>query len=354
MFKKIIAVFAALFFSASAAFSVDYSGKTVTIWVPFKAGGGTDAVARALTGPLSANLPGNPSVVVKNVTEGGGIGSVNTYVAKHGKDKDGLVVLATSGSTQLPFLFKDKRVRYDYKKFVAVHGAGTGGVVYVRSDLGVKDIVKDFSKLKGKKLLYGSQGISSLDAVPALAFDMLGLPVKIVYGMKGRKGGRAAIMRGETTIDYQTTSSYKKHIKPLVDKGEMVPLMTWGVQKGKKIVRDPNFPNLPCFTEVYEKVTGKKPSGAEFQAWSAMFAAGFTTQKFLVLPKGTKGSVVKTWQKAAEGIVADKAAMKVLNKKLGTYPHYIGNKDLKVALKNASTMKGSTYKYLKNWLASKK
>ena len=161
-------------------------------------------------------------------------------------------------------------------------------------------------------------------------------------------------MRGETTIDYQTTSSYKKHIKPLVDKGEMVPLMTWGVQKGNKIVRDPNFPNLPCFTEVYEKVTGKKPSGAEFQAWSAMFAAGFTTQKFLVLPKGTKGSVIKTWQKAAEGIVADKAAMKVLNKKLGTYPHYIGNKDLKVALKNASTMKGSTYKYLKNWLASKK
>ena len=110
MFKKIIAVFAALFFSASAAFSVDYSGKTVTIWVPFKAGGGTDAVARALTGPLSANLPGNPSVVVKNVTEGGGIGSVNTYVAKHGKDKDGLVVLATSGSTQLLFYLKIKEL----------------------------------------------------------------------------------------------------------------------------------------------------------------------------------------------------------------------------------------------------
>ena len=95
------------FFSVCSIFC-NYSGKTVTIWVPFKAGGGTDAVARALTGPLSANLPGNPSVVVKNVTEGGGIGSVNTYVAKHGKDKDGLVVLATSGSTQLPFYLKIK------------------------------------------------------------------------------------------------------------------------------------------------------------------------------------------------------------------------------------------------------
>ena len=109
MFKNNSSICCSIF-SASAAFSVDYSGKTVTIWVPFKAGGGTDAVARALTGPLSANLPGNPSVVVKNVTEGGGIGSVNTYVAKHGKDKDGLVVLATSGSTQLPFYLKIKEL----------------------------------------------------------------------------------------------------------------------------------------------------------------------------------------------------------------------------------------------------
>jgi hypothetical protein len=46
--------------------------------------------------------------------------------------------------------------------------------------------------------------------------------------------------------------------------------------------------------------------------------------------------------------------MKVLNKKLGTYPQVTGSKDLKVALKNASSMKGSTYNFLKGWLSSKK
>ena len=106
MFKKIIAVFAALFFSASAAFSVDYSGKTVTMWIPFKAGGGSDAWARAIGTAFSKNLPGNPTVVVKNVTDGKAIGASNKYFAEHGKDKDGLVVFGTSGSVQLTIGFE--------------------------------------------------------------------------------------------------------------------------------------------------------------------------------------------------------------------------------------------------------
>ena len=45
MLKKILAVFAASLFSVTAALAVDYSGKTVTMWIPFKAGGGSDTWA---------------------------------------------------------------------------------------------------------------------------------------------------------------------------------------------------------------------------------------------------------------------------------------------------------------------
>jgi tripartite-type tricarboxylate transporter receptor subunit TctC len=196
MLNKIIATLVASVMMISSAFAVDYSGKTVTMWIPFKAGGGSDTWARALAPILSKSLPGNPSVVVKNVTEGKAIGASNKYFAEHGKDKDGVVVFGTSGSVQLPFLFKDKRVRYRYKDMYPVFASGTGGVVYVRADSGVKDIIKDFNKIKSSKLVYGSQGKTSLDAVPILAFDMLGMNTKVVYGMKGRKGGRAAILRG--------------------------------------------------------------------------------------------------------------------------------------------------------------
>jgi tripartite-type tricarboxylate transporter receptor subunit TctC len=353
MIKKLITALAAIIITTSSALAVDYSGKTVTIWIPFKAGGGSDTWARAIGPAFSKNLPGNPTVVVKNVTDGKAIGASNKYFAEHGKDKDGSVVFGTSGSVQLPFIFKDERVRYQYKNMVPIFASGTGGVVYVRKDMGVTDIIKDFDKLKGSKLVYGSQGKTSLDAVPILAFDMLGLDVNVVYGMKGRKAGRAAILRGETTIDYQTTASYLKHVKPLVEKGEMVAVMTWGAPIDGKVARDPNFPDLPSFPEVYEAVTGNKFKGTEAKSWTALFYAGFATQKYVMLPKSASKKVVKAWQKAAEAIVNDAEAMKVLNKKLGKYDQVTGSKNLKSSLKKATSVDSKSEKFLQEWKNTK-
>ena len=353
MIKKLITALAAIIITTSSALAVDYSGKTVTIWIPFKAGGGSDTWARAIGPAFSKNLPGNPTVVVKNVTDGKAIGASNKYFAEHGKDKDGSVVFGTSGSVQLPFIFKDERVRYQYKNMVPIFFFFTGGVVYVRKDMGVTDIIKDFDKLKGSKLVYGSQGKTSLDAVPILAFDMLGLDVNVVYGMKGRKAGRAAILRGETTIDYQTTASYLKHVKPLVEKGEMVAVMTWGAPIDGKVARDPNFPDLPSFPEVYEAVTGNKFKGTEAKSWTALFYAGFATQKYVMLPKSASKKVVKAWQKAAEAIVNDPEAMKVLNKKLGKYDQVTGSKNLKSSLKKATSVDSKSEKFLQEWKNTK-
>jgi len=353
MINRILTVLLLVLTTITSAYAIDYSGKTVTIWIPFKAGGGTDAWARAIGPAFSKNLPGNPKVIVQNVTEGGILGASNKYFSQHSNDKDGLVVFGTSGSVQLPYLFRDERVRYDYKNMIPVFGSGTGGVVYIRKDMGINNIIKDFKKLKSTSLVFGSQGVNSLDAVPVLAFDMLGLDVNVVYGMKGRKVGRAAILRGETTIDYQTTASYLKHVKPLVEKGEMVAVMTWGAPIDGKVARDPNFPDLPSFPEVYEAVTGNKFKGTEAKSWTALFYAGFATQKYVMLPKSASKKVVKAWQKAAEAIVNDPEAMKVLNKKLGKYDQVTGSKNLKSSLKKATSVDSKSEKFLQEWKNTK-
>ena len=353
MINRILTVLLLVLTTITSAYAIDYSGKTVTIWIPFKAGGGTDAWARAIGPAFSKNLPGNPKVIVQNVTEGGILGASNKYFSQHSNDKDGLVVFGTSGSVQLPYLFRDERVRYDYKNMIPVFGSGTGGVVYVRKDMGINNIIKDFKKLKSTSLVFGSQGVNSLDAVPVLAFDMLGLDVNVVYGMKGRKAGRAAILRGETTIDYQTTASYLKHVKPLVEKGEMVAVMTWGAPIDGKVARDPNFPDLPSFPEVYEAVTGNKFKGTEAKSWTALFYAGFATQKYVMLPKSAKRDVVKAWQDAAAAIVNDPEAMKVLNKKLGKYDQVTGSKNLKSSLKKATSVDSKSEKFLQEWKNTK-
>src|SRR3954447_2548876 len=50
-----------------------YQGRTVTISISSPAGGGYDTFGRLLGRHLSRHLPGNPSVIVKNVPGAGGL-----------------------------------------------------------------------------------------------------------------------------------------------------------------------------------------------------------------------------------------------------------------------------------------
>src|SRR3546814_11977204 len=88
---------------------------------------------------------------------------------------------------------------------------------------------------------------------PALfrSFVMLALDVEVVMGFMSRASGRMSTMRGETTIDYQTTPAYLKHVVPLVDDGTMVPLFTFGALNADgEIARDTTLLDLPSFPDV--------------------------------------------------------------------------------------------------------
>lgn len=275
---------------------VSYAGKTIEWVVPFSTGGGTDVWARFLAPFLSKYLPGNPTVVIRNITGGGSITGANQFAAT--AKPDGLTLLGTSGSTQFPYLLGDSRVRYDYKNWEVIMAGPTGGVVYISSKFGLKS-VQDLPKLKGQKLVFASQGATSLDLVPMLALKMLGLDVQFVFGMKGGGEKRLAFERGEASIDFQTTSAYIKNVLPMVESGKAVPLFSWGVLDSKgNLARDPAFPDLPHFAEAYQIATGKPPSGNEWEATRAFLIAGIPANKTLVVPKGTPLDVVATLRKA--------------------------------------------------------
>ena len=263
---------------------------------------GSDVWARYNGQFLGKYLPGRPAMIIKNQPGGGSVSGAN-YFAATGKP-DGLSLLGTSGSTQFPYLLGEGRVKYEYKDWKMVLAAPTGGVAYLSSKLGVKSL-KDLAALKGKKLHYASQGLTSLDLVPLLGFRLLGLEVQHVTGFRGRGEGRLAFERGETTIDYQTSSAYIRSSAALVKKGEAVPLFSWGVLNDKgELARDPNFPDMPHFEEAYEIVHGKKPSGIEWEATRAFLISGFPAQKLLVLPKGTPDDIVQALNREVKKAMA--------------------------------------------------
>jgi len=332
------------------ALAADFKGKRIEWMIPFKEGGGSDRWARFYAPLLAKNLPGQPTIVVKNVPGGGSTKGANQFQSR--AKPTGLTVFGTSGSTQFPYLLGDKRVRYEYKDWNIVLATATGGVFYVSPKLGIKS-AEEITKLKGQDMKYGSQGATSLDLVPLLALEMLGLDVKAVFGMKGRGAGRLAFERGEVNIDYQTSSSYLKKSMKLVEAGKAVPIMSWGaLDANGKVVRDPTFPDLPSFPEVYEMVHGKAPSGERWEAWKAFFTAGFPAQKMIFLPKGTPQDIIDAWRMAAKKTVSAPDFAEKAKKTLGTYPQTTGEDAAKV-MAQAINVPADAKAWVKGWLTEK-
>ncbi|MCK2148769.1 MULTISPECIES: Bug family tripartite tricarboxylate transporter substrate binding protein [Marinobacter] len=336
--------------ATSVQASVDFADERIEWVVPFKEGGGSDTWARFFAPLISENLPGQPPVVVKNIPGGGSTKGANYFDRR--AEPTGLEILGTSGSTQFPYLLGDRRVKYDYKNWTPVLASPTGGVFYVSPELGIKS-AEDLVKLRGESIKYASQGATSLDLVPLLALEILDIDVHAIFGMKGRGAGRLAFERGEVNVDYQTTSAYLQKVLPLVEEGKAVPIMSWGVlDDNGDLKRDPTFPDLPHFAEVYEMIHGSKPEGTAFKVWKAFFVAGFAAQKGIFLPNNTDPEVIEAWAKAVEDTVASQDFKNKAKAVLGSYPQAVQAKASK-AFKVALDMDESDRAWVRDWLSTR-
>ena len=179
-----------------ASAQVDFSGRTIEWIIPFATGGGSDTWARFNAPFLTRHLPGNPNVVVVNEPGGGSTRGTNLFAQR--ARPDGLTMLGTSGSTQFPYLLGDPRVRYEYQDWSVVMVGPTGGVAYVSPSTGVNSL-DDVASLQGQRLVYASQGATSLDLVPMLAFKLLGFPQNVLWSVQGSKRS----IRGKVSRAYR-------------------------------------------------------------------------------------------------------------------------------------------------------
>lgn len=334
-------------FALPASAEVDMSGKTIEWTIPFSETGGSAKWANFFAPLLSEALPGNPTVVVKFMPGAGSTKGANWFQEQSGGD--GTVMFGSSGSTQFPYLLGDPRVRYEYNDWIPVMASGTGGVAYLNAAAGAK-FDGSANNLKDETFIYGNQGATRLDLIPALAWKMLGMKVEHVLGIKGRGDGRKMFESGEATIDYQTSSGYLKGSAEMVEAGKAVPMMTWGsLDANGDIVRDPTFPDMPTFKEVCEATDGCETSGPEWDAWKAFFVAGFPSQKLAFLPAGTDQAIVDTFVAAFEEIRARPDFAEISAKRLGKYPMYVGP-EAKAALATAITVDASAKDFVVGWL----
>ncbi len=346
----LVAAAAASFATNAAAdgHGIDLSGKTVEWVIPFSETGGSAKWANFYAPLLSEALPGQPTVVVKFMPGAGSTKGANWFQEQ--KYDDGTLIFGSSGSTQFPYLLGDPRVRYEYGDWNVVLASGTGGVAYLPPDLASQMNGLDATPLQGTDFIYGSQGATRLDLVPLLAWEMLGLNVEPVFGIKGRGDGRLMFERGEANIDYQTSSSFLSGVTPLVEAGTAVPMMSWGaLDADGNIVRDPTFPDMPTFKEVCDATPACETSGTQWDAWKAFFVAGFPAQKMVFLPAGASNDAIVTYTKAFDDIKARADFAEISAGRLGKYPQMTGG-EATGALGSATQVPDAAKSFVVDWL----
>ncbi|MBL4646545.1 MAG: tricarboxylate transporter [Rhizobiales bacterium] len=338
------------FTTSVTAEGLDLAGETIELIIPFSESGGSAKWANFYAPLLSDALPGNPTVVVGYMPGAGSTKGANWFQNQTFADTQGTLIFGSSGSTQFPYLLDDPRVKYEYGDWNIVLASGTGGVAFLPPELAKKMNGMDATGLQGVDFIWGSQGATRLDLVPLLAWQMLGMSVEPVFGIKGRGDGRLMFERGEANIDYQTSSAYLSSVVPLVENGQAVPMMTWGaLDADGNIVRDPTFPDIPSFKEVCNSTPGCKTEGEQWDAWKAFFIAGFPAQKMIFLPAGATDEAIAVFTKAFNDIIARDDFAEISAARLGVYPQLTGDQ-AKATLALGTQVDAGAKAFVINWL----
>jgi tripartite-type tricarboxylate transporter receptor subunit TctC len=339
------------FTAGALANNVNFAGKTVNVIVPYTEGGGTDLYARLFVPYLRKHLPGNPTVVIRNMPGGGSIMGSNYFHAN--AKPDGLSIVATSSSTLVAQLFAGKKREFDVLKWRQFIVSPQGTVAYVTTKTGAsgKDQVADIQKLRGQKLKYGSKQPDAGELRVILAFELLAMNVDTVFGL-ARGEVRQAMMRNELELNHDTAETYLVNGEKMRKDGLIVPLFTLGYPKGDNIVRDPAFPDMMTASELYEKLNGKKPSGPLYEAYKSFVNLGVAASKGFALPTGTPDEIRDVYVAAMKKTLDDPDFKKASGDEVGDYPQLFGN-DADYAIKQAVDLSPETNKWLTDFLFKK-
>ena len=276
-----LALLAALLACVAPAAAVDYPSHTISMIVPYPAGGPSDVVARIVADGMSRRL--GQTIVIENVGGAGGtIGTARVATAT----PDGYTLLAASMGSQVAAPSLYPHLRYDSVKDFAPVGltVHAPAAIVARKDFPAKDLREFIAHLKanGDKVKQGHGGIGSSSHMACLLFTaQLGLNPQLI-GYRGTGPALNDLMSGQIDFFCEQIVSVAAAVKG-------------GNIKAYAISADQASPALP-------DVPPAKDAGApdyRMSIWNAVFA-----------PKGTPPPVILRLSRALNDTLNDPDVMK--------------------------------------------
>jgi tripartite-type tricarboxylate transporter receptor subunit TctC len=209
-----------------------YQGKTVTLVTSGSVGGGYDVLARLVAKHLPKHLPGNPTVIVKNMPGAGGLVATNYMYSV--APKDGTMLASPQNNVPFEPLYGTKEARYDATKFNWIGSPAPEVSILTVWHASPVNTVED---ARHHELLMGSSGLNSTPSFYGRIFmETLGVKLKIIVGYPGQNDALLAMERGE--IDGYPSAFYNSLMatRPTWIKEKKVKLLVQiGAEKEKAI-----------------------------------------------------------------------------------------------------------------------
>jgi tripartite-type tricarboxylate transporter receptor subunit TctC len=215
-----------------------YKDKTVRVIVGGSAGGGFDTYSRVMARHMGKHIPGNPSVLVENMT---GAGTLIAAKYLHSSAKpDGLTFGIFNGGLILGRVIGMKGIDLDMRElqYIGVP-VQDSTVCTLRKESGVGNIEQWYAAKSPIKLGGLGPG-NSVSDVPRVLRAALDLPLQIVDGYKGTAEARMAADAGELHGACWAWESMRVNWANALKAGDAKVILQVAM---KKI---PDLPNVPA------------------------------------------------------------------------------------------------------------
>jgi tripartite-type tricarboxylate transporter receptor subunit TctC len=280
----------ALLAGAGATQAQDYPNRSITVVVPFPAGGPSDVIARIVAEQMSRTL--GQTMVIENVGGAGGtIGSGRVAAAA----PDGYTLLAGSMGSHVAAPVLTPNIKYDSARdFVPIGPtAHSPAVVVARKDFPAKDMREFVAHLKQNagavKQAHGGIGASSHMACLLFTSAIDVKPTLVAY--RGTGPAMNDLIGGHVDFFCEQSVSVSKQASAGVIKA-------YGVSANDRLAALPNVPTA-------------KESGINYQMsiWAGIFA-----------PKGTPPEAVAKLADALDKALDDASVQKRIGDLGGSVP----------------------------------
>jgi tripartite-type tricarboxylate transporter receptor subunit TctC len=266
-----------------------YKGKNIDLYIGYSVGGGYDLYARLLARHMGRHIPGNPTIVPKNMEGAGSLRLANWLY--NVAPKDGTAFGTIGRGTGFDPVLGNKSAQFDGPKFTWIGSANNEVSICVAW---YTTGITKFEDLQTKELVVGGTSSSAdTDQFPKIVNGVLGTKMRVITGYPGGNDVGLAMERGEVQGRCGWSwSSVKSTHQQWYDQKKITVLVQLALAK------HPELPNVPLVTDLAK-------TDEQRQVLKLIFARQVMGRPFLA-PPGVPANRVAALRKAFMDTMADK------------------------------------------------